>query len=302
MKILFAAQGEEPARWLPLLAQSFPDGAFVLAPQADVEAAIVTRPPLPPAGALPRLRFVQSLWMGVDRLLAEATLPAHVPLARCLDPGMIAAMTETVLACVLDWHRDRHRYRRAQAEARWQPLAQHLAADRTVGLLGYGVLGQAAARALAGLGFEVLAWTRKPSASAGVASSADLEHVLAASDILVCLLPLTPATRGLLDRQAFARMKKGAALANLARGEIAVEHDLLAALDERVLSHAYLDVFAEEPLPPAHPFWRHPAVTVTPHVAALTDPRTAAPWVAANLARVARCERPLGLVDRARGY
>jgi glyoxylate/hydroxypyruvate reductase A len=302
VKILFASTSEEPGRWLPLLEQALPEDRFTLEPAADVELALVANPPAGTFARLPKLKLVQSLWMGVENLLADPTVPRGVPLARLLDPGMIAAMTETVLAHVLDWHRLHFRYREQQLQGIWRQLPQIMAAERTIGVLGLGALGSAVAQALAGLGFRVLGWSRRPREVPGVERRADLAEVLERSDIVVCLLPLTYHTRRLFNARTFAQMPEGACLINVGRGEHVVEKDLLAALDSRWITHAYLDVFEREPLDPLHPFWRHPSVTLTPHSAALTEPRTALPRIVANIERVRRGEPPEGLVDADAGY
>ncbi len=302
MNILFSSTTESPGRWLPLLEQALPEDRFFLEPRGDIEVALVANPPEGILAQLPNLRLVQSLWMGVDQLLHDPSLPRGVPVARLIDPGMIAAMTETVLAHVLDWHRLHFRYREQQIERVWQQLPQVMASERTIGILGLGELGSVVAQALASLGFRVLGWSRRLRELAGVQYMPELGELLERSDLVVCLLPLTHHTRGILDANAFAQMPEGACLINVGRGEHAVEKDLLAALDSRWLTHAYLDVFENEPLEMGHPFWRHPSVTVTPHAAALTEPRTAFPKVVANIERLRRGEPPEGLVDVAAGY
>jgi glyoxylate/hydroxypyruvate reductase A len=308
MNLLFAATVEDPRRWLELLRAALPDDDIVLPDQladpASIEVALVARPPAGLLRSLPGLRLIQSLWMGVDGLLADPTLP-DVPVARCIDPGMIAAMSEIALAHVLDFHRHLYRYREQQAQGMWRQLPQRLAAETTVGVLGLGELGRAVASALGAAGFPLLGWSRRPRAVGGVetfAGSAGLEALLPRCQIVVCLLPLTVQTRGLLDAPRLALVPKGAGLVSLARGAHVVEADLLAALDVRHLAHAWLDVFETEPLPASHPFWRHPGITLTPHVAALTDPRTATAMIVSNLERVRRGETPLHLVDRTAGY
>jgi glyoxylate/hydroxypyruvate reductase A len=302
VKVLFASTSEDPQRWLPGLKQALPRDDFVLEPSAGVDAALIANPPAGTFEKLPNLKFIQSLWMGVEKLLADPSLPEHVPLARLIDPGMVAAMTETVLAHVLDWHRHHHRYRAQQAARRWEPLPQHMARDRTVGMLGLGALGADAAQALRARGFRVVGWSRKPKTAVGVEWVGDLGELLKRSDAVVCLLPLTPETRNLLNAKTLSLLSEGACVINLARGGHVVEKDLLAALDAGKLSHAYLDVFETEPLPESSPFWAHPKVTITPHTAALTEPRTSIPKIAANLERLRRGEAPEGLVDRAAGY
>jgi glyoxylate/hydroxypyruvate reductase A len=225
-----------------------------------------------------------------------------VPLARTIDPGMVAAMSEMVLACVLDWHRHLYRYRMQQRTGTWRRFEQFMAAERTVGLLGLGELGADAARKLAALGFKVAGWSRRPKQLPGVERFTDLAAMLRRTDVAVCLLPLTRDTRGVLNAEAFAMMKRGGCVINLARGGHLVVKDLLAALDGGALSHAYLDVFEREPLPASDPLWQHPAVTLTPHMAALTEPRTALPGIVANVERVRRGEAPQQLVDFEAGY
>jgi glyoxylate/hydroxypyruvate reductase A len=240
--------------------------------------------------------------MGVEKLLADPAYPRGVPLARLIDPGMVAAMTETVLAHVLDWHRHFYQYRTQQRERSWKRIDQRMASDRTVGLLGLGELGSDAARKLLALGFNVAGWSRRPRTLPGVQSFTDLTAMLRITDALVCLLPLTPQTAGVLNARSFAMMRRGGCVINVARGAHLVTRDLLGALDNGWLAHAYLDVFEPEPLPRDDLLWQHPGVTVTPHIAALTEPRTAVPKIAENVERVRRGEAPADLVDFQAGY
>ncbi len=302
MKVLFASESEKAEDWLPLLGRALPEDQFLLEAEAPVDVALVAKPPPGTLGKLGGARLIQSLWMGVENLLADPALPRHVPLARLVDPGMVAAMSEIVLAHVLDWHRHLFLYRYHQAHGTWRPLEQKLASDRTVGILGLGVLGADAARKLVALGFKVAGYSRRPKEIAGVRRVTDFQLFLEQTDALVCLLPLTPQTRGILNGANFRRLRQGACVINLARGAHVVTADLIAALDSGHLSRAYLDVFDEEPLPPASPLWRHPAVTLTPHIAALTEPRTAVPVIVENIERVRRGQAPLHLVDRDAGY
>lgn len=288
---------QEWAEWLPALAAALPGDTLVRAEDpghdpAAVEIAIVANPP---AGALqryPRLRLVQSLWAGVDKLLADPTLPADLPIVRMVDPAMNAAMAETALWAVLMLHRGFHVYARQQREGVWQPHAQRRADAVQVGVLGQGQMGGEVSRRLRALGYRVSGWRR----------GEPLGPVLASSEILVNLLPLTPDTRGLIDAAVLRQLPRGAALVNLARGAHVVDADLLAALDDGHLGHAVLDVFHQEPLPAGHRFWTHPAVTVLPHVAAQTDAHSAARIVAQNLAAWRRGELLAHQVDRRAGY
>ena len=255
--------------------------------------------------AYPRLKAIFSLGAGVEKLLRDRDLPPGVPIVRMVDPTLTAGMTEYVLLNVLRYHRRLPELEALQRRGEWAELEAPPAGERRVGILGLGVLGSDAAQKLAGLGFQVAGWSRAPKAIAGVQSfSGDegLIPLLNRSEILVCLLPLTSTTRGILNAQSLAALPRGAFLINAARGGHVVESDLLAALESGQIGHATLDVMQEEPLPPAHPFWRHPQVTVTPHVASLTWPPTAALHIVAN---IRRCEAGLSMspvVDLKREY
>ena len=303
MNILFASQIEPPERWLPLLERALPHDRFFTSNDSEkIEIALVASPPPGTLEKLKDAKLIQSLWMGVERLLDDPALPRSVPLARLVDPGMVAAMSETVLLHTLDWHRRLYRYRRQQRQSRWHRFRQYLASDHTVGLLGLGELGTDAARKLLALGFKVAGWSRRPKKLDGVESFTDLSSLLVKSDVVVCLLPLTPQTKGILNSENLKKIKKGAGLINVARGPHVVVPDLIAALDSGRLAHAYLDVFDTEPLPAGSPLWRHPGVTITPHAAALTEPRTAVQKIAENVNRVRRGEPALNLVDFSAGY
>lgn len=289
------------ARWL--------DRDQALATADSVQVAVVANPPPGSLCGLPKLRLIQSLWAGVDRLLRDPTRPPGVPIARMVDPAMNASMAETALWATLALHRGYFDYARAQRQARWLPLPQRRAGDVRVLVLGLGQMGQAAARRIGQLGYGVSGWRLGPQAAApgleGLethAGAAALPALLARADIVINLLPLTPATQGLLDARFFAALPRGAGVVNLARGAHVVDADLLAALDSGQVGHAVLDVFAHEPLRPAHPYWQHPRVTVLPHVAAQTDPRSAAQVVANNVRALFAGREPAHLVQLERGY
>jgi glyoxylate/hydroxypyruvate reductase A len=320
VSILVAADftAEEWAEWMPALARAMPDetllrarGVAPSATEADaidadaIDIAIVANPPRGALQGLRGLRLIQSLWAGVEKLLDDPGVPADVPLARMVDPAMNEAMAETALWAVLSLQRDHFMYARQQREARWLQHAQRAAGDVTVAVLGLGQMGRAVVLRLARNGYRVIGWSAHSAQLDGIethAGDAALPAVLGAAQIVVNLLPLTPATRGLFDARRLGLMAPGASLVNLARGAHVVEADLLAALESGALAHAVLDVFAHEPLPAAHPFWSHPRVTLLPHVAAQTDPRSAAAVAAANVAAL-RGGKPLRhLVDRARAY
>lgn len=271
--------------------------------RAAARMAIVANPDPNEVAALPNLAWVQSLWAGVERLVGAFDRP--LPIVRLVDPEMARAMAEAVLAWCYYLQRDMPAYARQQREGTWRPRAYRKPSSVTVGLLGLGALGIAAADRLSGAGFQVVGWSRSPKVEAGIESfhGADgLPAMLGVCDVLVCLVPLTPETRGLIDARRLAALKPGAALINFSRGPIVVTADLIAALDSGHLAHAVLDVFDAEPLPPDSDLWRHPSVTVLPHISGPTDMESAARTVAANIrAYRATGQVPRG-VDAARGY
>lgn len=273
------------------------------APAADV--AVVWRPP----GALfveqPRLQALFNLGAGVDALLALPELPLQLPLYRLEDAGMARSMADYALAAVLRSYRRFDRYAQAQAAQRWQaePLPQR--ETYAVGVLGLGVIGAAIASTLQQQGFAVRGHARSRRTLAGVqcyAGDTEFDAFLAGLDVLVAALPATSGTDGLLDRTALAKLAQGAHLVNIGRGNALVEADLLSLLDEGHLSGATLDVFAQEPLPPGHPFWARSDILVTPHVAAETERDPAVAQIADKLVAWSRGEPVSGGVDRRRGY
>jgi glyoxylate/hydroxypyruvate reductase A len=314
MNLLLAGSFDDAERdqWRHVLSQAMPKHHLVTAGElfdrTRIEVAIVANPPPESLAGLPRLRLIQSLWAGVDRLLDDPTLPPDVPIARMVDPALTAAMAETALWAVLSLHRGFFVYQRQQRSGVWRQLPQRRADELPVTVLGLGTMGSASARALAQQGYRVTAWTREgtprdlPDGVVHLHGDDALWPCLNGSSIVINLLPLTPATRGLLDARFFAALPRGAALVNLARGAHIVEADLRAALGSGRLGHAVLDVFEHEPLDAKHPFWRHPKVTVLPHVAALTDARSAAALVASNVHALAGGQPIAHLIDRARGY
>jgi glyoxylate/hydroxypyruvate reductase A len=273
---------------------------------AEIEAVVMwTGHDLADLRRYPNLRLIVSMGAGVDHLLAPPGPPPGVPVVRLVDARLTQAMSEWVLLNVLRFHRQDPEYRAQQAARLWRELPAPDTAARRIGVLGLGALGSDAARKLAALGFPVSGWSRRPKSLPGIVChhGADgFAALLRRSDILVCLLPLTPATRGILDARAFALLPRGAFLLNAARGGHVVEADLLAALDSGHLAGAALDVFEPEPLPPESPFWRHPKVVITPHAASVTIPASVAPQVLENIRRAREGAPLLNLVDPAAGY
>jgi len=269
-----------------------------------VDFAIVANPDPADIAALPGLTWIHSLWAGVERLVLELGDKAP-PIVRLKDPELSRVMAEAALAWTYYLQRDMPAYRDNQQKTLWQEFDYRHPREMTIGLLGLGALGTAAAERLRHAGFNVAGWSRSAKAIGGVETLTGddgLQTLLEKSDILVCLVPLTDATRGLLDAGRLAAMKNGAALINFARGAVIIAEDLIAALDSGRLSHAVLDVFEQEPLPVSSAFWQHPKVTVLPHISAPTSRESSARIVAGNVYTWRETGTLPETVDMARGY
>jgi glyoxylate/hydroxypyruvate reductase len=249
------------------------------------------------------LQFVQTNFMGIDALLQMGGIEnPNTVIARMVDPGMPVAMTESVLAHVLYAHRQLDVYARQASHRQWVEHRQPFAHEVTVGVLGLGELGRRCAQAIAKIGFRVVGWSRRGADVDGVEVRTDLVTVLRRSQILVNLLPLTPATQEILCAQTLSLLPQGAVLINVARGGHINDRDLLDSLNSGQIRHAILDAFHREPLPNDHAYWDHEHVTVLPHVAASSDPRSCLPVIIENLRRVADGKLPLHIIDREAGY
>ena len=309
MALLFRSSVDSAARWSGQLGRLMPRLDVRIWPDigdpAEIDYALVWRPEPGLLAALPNLKLILSLGAGIDHILCDPALPAGVPITRLVDPYLTDAMSEYVVLQVLRLHRHDLDYRAQQQAGIWRELPQKNAGERPVGILGFGEIGQDAGRKLAALGFPVSGWSRHERTVAGFsnfAGPAGLPQLLAQTEILVCLLPLTEETQGILNARTFAVLPRGAGLVNAGRGAHLVEEDLIPALDSGQLSAAALDVFREEPLPPGHPFWQHPRILVTPHIAGITNPQTAAPIILDNIRRFEQGRPLLNQVDPARGY
>lgn len=315
MSIIFLSDLDpvEVSEWQQLLAAALPDDEIVIwsdDPDAmgdlsAIDIAVVANPRKGLLATLPALRFIHSAWAGVDALLTDKTLPS-IPIARLIDPTLAADMAEGVLTHVMAVHRQAPAYAASQRASDWAPLVQPRAGQRRVGILGMGEMGAASAMMLEKIGFQVAGWSRSGrSAATGIemfSGEDGLAALLARSEILVNLLPLTAETSGILNRETLALLPKGASLVNVGRGGHLVVADLLDALDSGHLKHAVLDVFTVEPLPAEDPLWARQDVTITPHVAAATYPVTASREIAANIARFRDGGEVVGIVERSNGY
>lgn len=308
MTVLYKANMVRGAEWATFFAERAPDVPFRLWPDigdpADVRYLVAWVPPDDIATTFPNLELVFSVGAGVEQFDATK-LPTHIPLIRMLEPGIAETMVEYVTMAVLGLHRDLLQFINQQKAQVWREIRITPARRRRVGVMGLGQLGQAVLERLKAFEFPLAGWNRSPREIEGVtcyAGESALSEFLALSDILVCLLPLTDETRGILNADLFSRLPRGAGLVNVGRGPHLVEADFLGALDSGALSGAVLDVTDPEPLPAGHPFWNHPRVLLTPHNASMTSPDTAVDFVLDVIARHRRGEELPGLVDRRRGY
>ena len=276
-----------------------------LGDKASIGVVLAWKPPAGLIASFPNVKLIVSLGMGVDHLLADDKLPEGVPITRIMDDGLVGQMSEYALYWALRHHRDIDKYAASQRAKIWKVEDFVDTVHRRIGILGLGTIGQDTAKKFAALGFPTAGWSRTRKSLPGIETfhgPDGLARVLAQSDILVNVLPLTRDTRGLLDAKFFAALPKGAYLINMARGGHVVDEALLAALDSGHLSGAALDVFNQEPLPPEHRYWTHPRVKVTPHVAGATNPRTASPGVIDNIKRLRAGQPLIHTVDPKTGY
>ena len=309
MALVFVSKSDDPDEYSRAMQALMPELEVRVWPEvgdvAEVDFALTWKAKPGVLAGFPNLKAISSLGFGVDHLFDDPTLPDGVPLVRLVEATLTGQMSEYAILGILRHHRMLAGYGAAQAARSWGRKLPPDTGATPVGLLGLGVTGADCAAKVAGLGFPVRGWSRAPRAVPGIDSfhgPDGLEPMLAESRFLVCLLPLTPETRGIINARTLAALPRGAYVINAARGGHVVDADLLAAIDSGHIAGAMLDVFDHEPLPSDHPYWAHPNVTVTPHIAGLCVPRLMAPQIVENVRR-ARAGRPLlNRVDRARGY
>lgn len=309
MAIAFISEWDKGQAWRQAVEQHLGAGDWrdwpALGRLEDIDVALAWAPPPGLLATLPRLRMIVSLGMGVDHLLRDQALPTGVPIVRINDPQLIDQMVEYAVLASLRVLRQADAYDAMQRQGQWRRLELREARDLRIGIMGLGAIGEKVAQAHRALGFAVNGWARRRRQIDGVTcfdGKGGLAPFLAQTDVLICLLPLTAETRGIVNARTLALLPRGAHVVNIARGGHVLDADLLAALDGGHLGGATLDVFDVEPLPGDHPFWRHPNIRITPHIAGQTNPRTAAPGVADNIRRL-RAGQPLhDLIDRDAGY
>lgn len=309
MHILFACPLHAPDVWVPRLEAAMPGCRISVwnpdGPPSGAEVALVWKPPVELFRHETRIETLFNLGAGVDALLKMKEIPPHVRIVRLEDAGMSVQMAEYALYALLRVSRDFEAFDQSQARQHWDTREGTRQADWPVGVLGLGQVGARVAQTLAEFGYPVAGWSRTPREIAGVESFSGQEALpafLARTRFLVNVLPLTPDTRGILNRDTLGQLLPEAHLVNVGRGEHLVEEDLVQMLEEGEIAGATLDVFHTEPLPQDHPFWRDPRVHVTPHIAARTLRDESIAQIAAKVARLMRGEPITGVVERTRGY
>ena len=309
MALAILRNDNRTAAWISALAALAPDIPLYDYHQPHPRAAIrmvgVWKHPRGSLGEYPNLLGVHGLGAGVDFILEDPALPEGIPVLRVVDPYLASDMAEYVLAQILSHLRQLPAYTRDQSSGTWNPRPYRRIEDIRVGIMGLGTLGKAVADLLVRAGFDVRGWTARSQPDTGYPVFQGPEGrkaFLSESDILVCLLPLTPETRGILDQQVFGQLPAGAALINVARGGLLHEEDLLQALGTGHIAHACLDVFSQEPLPKGHSFWKHPKISMTSHVASVSEPESVAVQVVANYRALLAGDPLTNEVSRERGY
>ncbi|GAB3657587.1 glyoxylate/hydroxypyruvate reductase A [Echinicola sediminis] len=306
MSLAIVSPNRDISPWLEILKKSAPDISLEIYPDIkapeDVEAVMVWQHPKGSLKQFPNLKLICSMGAGVDHIMADDTIPEHIPITRIVDPRLTFSMTNYVVMGVLNHHRQIARYLRDKKEQKWDMSNPELAIK--VGVLGTGELGGDVLDKLAYMGIEVMGYGNSPKENFRhpYHYGEQLEEFLSKCNVLVCLLPLTSKTQGFLNLDLFRKCRKGTYLINVARGKHLIEEDLLQALEEGYLSGALLDVFRTEPLPKEHPFWFHEKITITPHIASITNPGAAVPQIITNYRNLTKGAELMNLIDRKKGY
>jgi glyoxylate/hydroxypyruvate reductase A len=309
MAIVILRQDGKTDSWKEALSRRTPDVSIYNPrdnhPREEVRMAMVWKHPPNSLAAYPNLELVASFGAGVDFIFEDPDLPVGIPVTRVVDPVLASDMSEFVLARILSYLKHLRTYTIEQQNGEWQPRDYRRIASEVVGIMGVGALGSVVARDLIKMGFHVQGWVSSRNREANFrlfAGNEEIKDFLAFSTILVCLLPLTPATRGILNKSLFLQLPRGSFVINVARGGHLIDEDLLEALNSGHLSGAALDVFHEEPLPEGHPFWKHPLIHFTPHVASVSDKESVIPQLLENYRRLCDGRPLINLVSSEKGY
>lgn len=306
MSIAIIAPSRNTRNWEELFERRFPEEKVWVWPDipnpSQVEVALVWYHPKGELNRFPNLKLISSMGAGVDHILSDITIPSHIPITRIVDELLANSMDRYVLSCVLHYHRQFFRFDKQKANKNWDMSSPEIPVS--VGIFGVGALGISASNKLHQLGFDVcgLATSARLHDGIKVFGLSELDAFVGSINMLVCLLPLTKETEGILNKDLFAKMKRGSALVNAARGKHLVEEDLLWAMDEGIISAAYLDVFQVEPLPREHAFWSRENILITPHIASVTNPEATVPLVMENIYRLRKKEPLLFEISREKGY
>lgn len=306
MSFLIISSNRDPKAWVEALKAEAPDLNLEVYPEVKdpdkVEFALSWKHPHGVYKQYPNLKVIASMGAGIDHVINDPEIPEQIKITRVIDDQLTKDMAVFVLALVLDHMRNLSDH---FCSTVWQPKSYKRPESTTVGILGLGVLGAAVAEKLSQNGFRVAGWSGSAKDISGVESfhgEEQLEEFLKQSEVLVCLLPLTSETENILNKALFQKLPKGAYLINVARGNHLVEKDLPEMIDSGQLSGASLDVFRQEPLPEDHPFWKHPKIKITPHIASVTYPQTVAPQILENYRRMKNDEPLKNGVNRKKGY
>jgi glyoxylate/hydroxypyruvate reductase A len=306
MSLAIISPGRNPKIWIEALTAHNPEVSIQVYPDIDrpeeVEMALLWQHPPGFLNTLPNLKLISSLGAGVDHILSDPTLPADLPIVRIVDEKLTWSMTNYVVMGVLNFHRQITRYQKDQKRKVWDMSNPEIAVK--VGVMGVGALGGDVLDKLNYMGFPVFGFgfTEKQDFPYPYFSKDKLQEFLSEINVLVCLLPLTPDTEGILNFDLFKKCNPGTYLINVARGKHLIEEDLIPALDEGLLAGALLDVYRTEPLLESHPFWEESRIQLTPHIASVTNPQAAAPQIIENLRRLQANQPLLNIVGRERGY
>lgn len=309
MSFLIVSPGKDPKPWVKALQNQHPGLNIYVYPEEhdkeDVDFVLAWKHPRGLFKNYPNLKVIASMGAGVDHITSDPDLPENIRITKVVDNMLEEDMGNFVLSLILNYQRDLLIYQKQQAEKKWNPVTYKRNKDVKVGILGLGHLGQKTAKTLAKNGFKVHGFSKTPKEIDQVESFSgedQMEAFLAESEILVNLLPLTPETEKILNKTLFEKLPEGAYVINVARGEHLVELDLIEMLDQGHLSGAAMDVFWQEPLPDDHPFWEHPKVFITPHIASVTHPNYVVPQIVENYERMMEEEPLKNVIEQEKGY